>query len=341
MIARRRRRALAALLASLPLVARAQQQSVDPFRGRGMPYAAFDQLVATHVAVGGADIVIGFAPGSLDLPQAIIVEWIASSAAVVAAFYGTYPVKRVRVLIVPDEGNAVRSGTAVGYGGAALRIVLGRAATQPALAGDWILIHEMTHLAFPNVPRAHHWIEEGLASYIEPVARAQVGKLAEASVWRQFVDGMPKGLPQAGDRGLDYTPTWGRTYWGGALFCLIADVEIRKQTNNRHGLQGALRAIVVAGGNLEADWPLAQALDTGDAGVGVAVLSDLHAQMGATPVAPDLPAMWRQLGIEPAGKTVTFDNTAPLASLRQSITRTPRVVSARELEARPIETKLT
>ena len=271
-----------------------------------------------------ADLIIGFAPGALDLPQAAIVEWVASSAAVVAAFYGSFPVRRVRVLIVPDEGNCVRSGTAFAYGGAALRVVLGHAVTTTALSSDWILIHELTHLAFPSVRRAHHWIEEGLASYIEPIARAQAGKLPEADVWRQFVDGMPKGLPEAGDRGLDYTPTWGRTYWGGALFCLLADIDIRKQTGNRYGLQDALRAIVAAGGNLEADWPLEQALDTGDAAVGVAALSELYARMKATPVTPDLPELWRQLGIEPAGKTVVFDNTAPLAALRQAITRTPR-----------------
>ena len=41
---------------------------------------------------------------------------------------------------------------------------------------------------------------------------------------------MPKGLPQAGDQGLDNTGTWGREYWGGAMFCLLADIEIRKAT---------------------------------------------------------------------------------------------------------------
>ena len=43
-----------------------------------------------------------------------------------------------------------------------------------------------------------------------------------------MVRDMPKGLPQAGDEGLDNTDTWGRKYWGGAMFCLFADVEIRK-----------------------------------------------------------------------------------------------------------------
>ena len=69
-----------------------------------------------------------------------------------------------------------------------------------------------------------------------------------------FMDGLPKGLPAPGDRGLDNTHTWGRTYWGGALFCLVADVEIHHRTNNRYGLQDALRGIVRAGGNMEHDW---------------------------------------------------------------------------------------
>jgi hypothetical protein len=71
---------------------------------------------------------------------------------------------------------------------------------------------------------------------------------------------MPQGLPQAGDRGLDHTPTWGRTYWGGAIFYLLADVKIRKRTRNRVGLQQALQGILAAGGNHEQDWPIQRIL---------------------------------------------------------------------------------
>ena len=38
-------------------------------------------------------------------------------------------------------------------------------------------------------------------------------------VWAKFYDGLPKASrDMAGDRGLDRTPTWGRIYWGGAMF---------------------------------------------------------------------------------------------------------------------------
>ena len=85
---------------------------------------------------------------------------------------------------------------------------------------------------------------------MEPIARAQVGDLSSEIVWRELVDGLPKGLPAPGDRGLDNTHTWGRTYWGGALFCLMADIEIHQRTNNRYGLQDALRGGVRAGGDV-------------------------------------------------------------------------------------------
>ena len=85
------------------------------------------------------------------------------------------------------------------------------------------MVHEMVHLAFPRVAKQHHWIEEGLATYIEPWARLGIGQLTEETVWKDLVEGLPKGLPGPEDKGLDRTPTWGRTYWGGALFCLLAD----------------------------------------------------------------------------------------------------------------------
>ena len=105
-------------------------------------------------------------------------------------------------------------------------------------------------MAFPSVSRQHHWIEEGLATYVEPIARAQAGSLRAERVWADMVRDMPQGQPGPGDRGLDHTRNWGRTYWGGAVFCLLADVQFRARTGNRRGLQHALRGILAAGGNI-------------------------------------------------------------------------------------------
>jgi hypothetical protein len=36
-----------------------------------------------------------------------------------------------------------------------------------------------------------------------------------------------------------------------------------------------------------------------------------------------LPRLWQRLGVKPSGKAVVFDDTAPLATVRRSITERP------------------
>jgi predicted metalloprotease with PDZ domain len=212
----------------------------------------------------------------------------------------------------------------MGWNGPAIAIAAGRASSASDFTEDWVLTHEMVHLALPSVPEEHHWIEEGSATYVEPVARARAGDLTDEKVWGDLVDGLPKGLPQSDDRGLDFTPTWGRTYWGGALFCLLADIEIRKRTENKKGLEDALRAIVKAGGTIESDWPLMRTLEMGDRGTGVPVLRELYNKMKATPAPVDLSALWKELGVERRNGKTEFNGGAPLAAIRKAITR-PKV----------------
>jgi len=130
---------------------------------------------------------------------------------------------------------------------------------------------------------------------------------------------MPRGMPQPGHAGLDHTHTWARTYWGGAMFCFLADVEIHKRTNNRMGLQDAMRAVAKASGGLGTDWPITRVFATGDEATGTHVLTDLYAQMKDKPVTPDLKELWTKLGVISGDGTVTFDDDAPLAAVRRSI----------------------
>jgi hypothetical protein len=273
------------------------------------------------LSIGGAAINVEIEPGDLSLPRARIMDWVRRSACAVTEYYAGFPVRNVNVKVVPvGEGKGVLFGRTVLVDQTlVIRVVLSNGATDSSLIDDWVMTHEMVHLAFPSVPDEHHWIEEGIATYVEPIAREQVGDLSPEIVWRELVDGLPKGLPAPGDRGLDNTHTWGRTYWGGALFCLMADVEIHRRTNNRYGLQDALRGILRAGGNMEHDWPLTRALKAGDDAIGVPVLMELYDRMKATPITPDLSAMWRELGVRPSGDSVVFEQGAPLASVVRSI----------------------
>ena len=189
------------------------------------------------------------------------------------------------------------------------------------LARDWVLVHELAHTALPDIPDRHHWLEEGLAVYVESIARMHAGDLEASFVWGEFVARMPLGLPQLGDAGLDGTPSWGRTYWGGALFSFLADMRIRIETNNRKGLKDALQGILAADLNGTTRASIGQVIQAGDAATGIDVLKELYEEMRETPVDVDLEAIWRELGITTQNRRASFDDKAPKAWLRESISR--------------------
>ena len=277
----------------------------------------------SEIRLADATIELIYSGDSTGLDRNELREWIAASANAVQSYYGRFPVKRVSIRIDVSEGRGAQSGTTYAYNGALIRVGVGRYSDSTDLKRDWIMTHEMVHLAMPEFSDRYAWLEEGLATYVEPVARVQVGQLTEEKIWRDMLQDMPKGLPAAGDRGLDNTHTWGRTYWGGALFYLLADVRIRERTGNRAGLQDALRAIVANGGNVEVSWDVRRTLAMGDKATGTNVLIEMYDEMRATPVSPDLAQLWQRLGVKLSRDSVEFNDAAPLAAIRRAITAKP------------------
>lgn len=297
-----------------------------PNAGVGQPWVARAGIAETRqLKIGGATVQVDFERGAMDLSTDALMRHIRAAAAAVTAYYGRFPAARARILVTPEEGGrhegfgGMTWGAMDGYEGFT-RLRVGEHATEADLRQDWVATHEMVHLAFPSMPEDQHWIEEGQATYIEPIARVMTGELSAQQVWGEMVRGMPKGEPQPGDEGLDRTHTWARTYWGGALFCLVADVEIREATHNRMGLRDALRAVVQAGGTIDQEWPLEKALKIGDKATGTKVLMRLYGAWREKPVEVNLPELWARLGVKmDADGKVTFDAKAPLAKVREAI----------------------
>ncbi len=256
-----------------------------------------------------------FAPGFSPSLQAAARAWVRTSADAVARYFGRFPVSKVELLMVPEDGGGIRGGVTYSEPSLLIRIRLGRETTPAQFIDDWVLVHEMVHLAIPSVPRSQNWLQEGVATYVESVARGRVGLVAAATVWRGWTSEMPQGQPKAGDAGLDHTPTWGRTYWGGAMFCLLADVELLKRSGLRTGLQQALQGVLAAGGNYGESWSADRILKTADAAVGQTALSELYQRMKDSPEPADLDSLWRSLGV--VGGTLNED--APLAKVRRAI----------------------
>ena len=265
---------------------------------------------ALRVELQGEDFSGGDAP---------LLEWVRRAAGIVSGYYGRFPNPSTTVRIVAVDGDGVHGGKTWANPDGLIRVQVGRQVSEAQLQSDWVLVHEMTHLALPDTGPQHAWLSEGIATYVEGVARVQAGNRTELDVWAEELRSMPRGLPQTGDRGLDYTHTWGRTYWGGAMFCLLADVDIRRRTQLRRGLQDALRAVLEGSGGLRTDWPIERVLRTADAAVGTHTLEDLYAQMRDKSMTPDLQGLWRQLGIVSDDETLRLDEAAPLAAVRRAI----------------------
>lgn len=282
------------------------------------------EVASTHqFKLGGATLQVDLAPGQFDLGEAAVLGHVEKAAKAVTAYYGRFPVTRARVLVIPAAGeHGVMHGTTWGGMGGwpgFTRIRVGEQTTQAELADDWMMTHELVHMAFPSLPDENHWMEEGLATYVEPLARVMIGDLTPRQVWGDMARDMGKGEPQAGDQGLDRTHTWGRTYWGGALFCLVADVTIRRETSNQKGLRDALRAIVDAGGTIDHNWDLPKALEIGDRATGTHVLTRMYADWKDKPAPVDLPKLWEELGVRRGTDGVEFVDTAPRAGVRKAI----------------------
>ena len=287
------------------------------------PGAACAKDAAIALSVQGGSLCVLIDDPAMSLQRPVLRQWIERSAQIVADYYGRFPAPLVLLRIQAASGGGVHGGRTTNESGLLIQVSVGRDATAGELADDWVLVHEMVHLALPELGRRHHWLEEGLATYVEGIARAQFGNRDISDVWAEYRHSMPLGLPRTGEGGMDQTPTWGRTYWGGALYCLQADVATREQTGNRAGLQTALRAIVNETGGYRAERDIDEVLKIGDAATGTHVLQDLYREVKTTAMTPDLELLWTRLGVPQDPKTAAFDDHAPLAAIRIAITARP------------------
>jgi hypothetical protein len=268
--------------------------------------------------VGGGEIEVHLPGRDTALSREAILAWVKASAESVADYYGKFPVAKVRLEITVRRGGGVQNGRTTG--GQRIQVQVGSDAREQDLKDDWVLTHEMIHLAFPDLDSKYAWMYEGLATYGEPIARVRTGRMNVKRMWKETLEGMPKGVPGPQDGGLDGTKSWGRTYWGGAYFWMKADLEIREGTGNKASLRTALRGILDAGGDGTQHWGVDDVIRKGDDATGTTVLRDLYKEMGQAAATPDLPALWKDLGVDLKGEELVFDDQAPRASLRRALT---------------------
>jgi hypothetical protein len=281
------------------------------------PYSALGPVKVSPRSACATEIQIGIAPGRRNVSDDELLEWATTGARQVCDYFGKFPVPGALILLVPGDRGF---GKTLGGGGATTMVGIPSDATLEGLRGSWVLVHELVHTSLPSLAYRHHWMEEGLATYLEPLVRARDGALTPEKVWGDLMEGLPKGALRAGENGLDDAPRWGPTYWGGALYWLKLDLEIRRRTKGERSLREALRAVNAQGGTIAAGWPVEKVLAALDKGAGFAAAEPLYRAMANRRMKPNLEAMWKALGVRAGDGGAEFDDAAPEAALRQSVT---------------------
>jgi hypothetical protein len=296
---------------------------------RFVGYTVFGHLQSERVPVpppGGAPASGGFVDlaildGDFEIPRADLVEWVRRTALMTAGYWDGFTNPRMLVAILPSPGRrGVGYGRTVPGGGATVMLQVGERSTRADLQDDWVLPHEFVHTGMPFIRGNGTWFMEGAATYVEPIMRARAGWKTEADVWREWVENMPRGLSA-----LDSGMVGGSAYWGGALFFLLADIEIRRATSGAKGLEDCFRGAHRLGGVMTATerWSVSAYVERCDQALGAPLMAGFVERHVGKPVRIDLDALWRDLGVRFDGAAVTTDDAAPLAAIRKVIVAGP------------------
>jgi len=284
-------------------------------------YTAFGTFRRASLAVSDATLQAVLLGQPLAMGDEAATSWVKDAATCVAGLYGHFPVDAT-VFVVPVQGaDEVVFGRTMALSGASVALLFGSQTKAATEHDDWVVVHELSHLGTASFMGEGHWLEEGLATYYEPILRERAGWMTERQLWEHFVREMPRGLPRPGEPpNIEERDDIDSTYWGGALFAFMADLRIRTETRGTRSLDDVMRAALARLGDSTHEARLSDFLRTGDEATGTDALGSVDAGFAVQGQAPDLDATWRSLGVEPkADGTVVLHDDAPLAAIRHAI----------------------
>jgi hypothetical protein len=299
---------------------------VARYDNESLAYAGFtvfggrrDRLLEVPSPGGRAVVDVAELDGALDLDPGVLDAWIAGRITAAGRLWHGAPARPLLVVIVPvaDAGGVI-FGISRGGGGAGVALFLGQHTEPSDLEHDWVLAHELVHVGMPFLPDAF-WFMEGAAVYLEPVLRARAGLLKPDAVWRGFANHLGEGADRLATTPLGAMGFPG-LYLSGGAFMLALDVEARRASAGRVGLEDCLRTVRARLGDSTGQASLESVIAVCDEVLGDGLMTrfvDRHARAAA---ALDLPAIMAALGVHTSGGDVVFDDGAPDAWIRRAIT---------------------
>ncbi len=289
-------------------------------------FTAFGEMRRGTLDFQNARIDVVFLGAPLAMGDEAALDFIRQSALRIVSLFEAFPVDTT-IFVVPVPGaREVVFGRVLSLAGASVALLFGDATPASGVRDNWVVVHELFHLACPSFVGEGRWLEEGLATYYEPILRERAGWMTEADLWTHFVREMPRGLRRSQDpASLEDRDDIDSTYWGGALFALLADARSRTATGGAASLDLVVRLMRRRVGSAIATAHLADFLRTAEEATGTREVTQVYQSWAVRGENVDLDALWSRLGIggveaaRAQGTPVTLRDDAPLAAVRRAI----------------------
>ncbi|MFO0608681.1 MAG: hypothetical protein U0324_36280 [Polyangiales bacterium] len=302
--------------------------AIDPTAMQWGGYTVVGPFARETFTLGG--IVLDVARlGGTSRPELPVRAWLGRAVEAIRTLDPALPIPRVQVILTPSPGNpeGVSFGLVSRGGGRSVLLLVDPMAAPEAFRDDWQATHEFTHLLQPVLVDDDAWLSEGMATYYQEVLRARVGAITRETCWAHLANSMRAGHAMGGDRTLAEasasmrrTHRYARVYWWGAAFALTLDVALRRAGSSLDAAARGLHA--AAARDPGRAWRATEALAAMDASLGTTACSELGRAALAARAYPDVEAALRELGVRvEADGAVRFDDAAPLAAVREAITR--------------------
>ena len=250
-----------------------------------------------------------------------VIDWVKRTIEAESNYWHGFTADRMLVGLVPMPRNGVGYGRTQPGGGVSIMVEVGDAIDARRLFNDWVLVHELIHSGMPFLRGRSTWFMEGAATYIEPIIRARAGWKTEEEVWHEWLTQMPqgegvfaRGLSQANGR---------ENYWGGAIFMLLADTAIRRDSDGAKGLEDCFGGALWSGMDGAARVGLDAYAQACDAATGTKSMSTLLDRYFYNTQPVELATLWKELGVALVGDRVVLDDSAPQAKWRKMIVMGP------------------
>ena len=309
----------------------------DAWMGR----VAIGRFALHTIALGDGELHVAMLAGADAVQRARLLAWLEQVGRAALSAYGRLPLADVQVLIVPvgTQREAVVFGQSLRGQGNGLTLFVDPAQHAQAYARDWVALHELSHLFHPHLGDAGAWLAEGLATYYQNLLRARAGLLTPAQAWTQLDAGFARGradTPARADLTLEQASArmgerhdYQRVYWSGAAYWLDVDLELRRASANRMGVDEALRRFAACCLAERRAWSPQQFVARLDELTGQQVFvrrfRDYRALRGFPAIAP----MYARLGIRRDGDVLRFGDDAATADLRDALMARRDVAAAR------------